>query len=315
MSRRFDSTQIRDLLSRTEIRSEDFFAAMPGIPEQTVYSRIKSLVKSGVIHPIGHGVYSTRTTMVYTPFVSDWMIEVNHYLMEQMEGLSFCMQEAGGNLLVFVARSEILSVMMVLNKRYTQVFERSRVRAFEETLQHAVLVGAMVSESPVERVEGVSVPSLEKQLVDGLANVSDPQEQNRLFQRSFEVYGINRSKLLRYADRRHVGGMARSILEGLDTERIRLVSEIQTFLLSQPVRRAWLFGSFARREERPDSDIDILVDYLEPGKMSLMDIARISVGLEDVTRRKIDLIERKNLLPFAEPSANRDKYLIYERTA
>lgn len=36
---------------------------------------------------------------------------------------------------------------------------------------------------------------------------------------------------------------------------------IQNFLSSQPVKRAYLFGSCSRGEETPDSDIDLLVSY------------------------------------------------------
>jgi predicted nucleotidyltransferase len=31
-----------------------------------------------------------------------------------------------------------------------------------------------------------------------------------------------------------------------------------------PVRAAWLFGSFARRENTPDSDVDLVIDLMAP---------------------------------------------------
>lgn len=54
-----------------------------------------------------------------------------------------------------------------------------------------------------------------------------------------------------------------------------------------------VFGSVARGEERADSDIDILVGY---GKeASLMKHAGFMVALEDLFKRKIDVVEDKRL--------------------
>ena len=45
-----------------------------------------------------------------------------------------------------------------------------------------------------------------------------------------------------------------------------MIKTIQDYFKTQPVLKAWLFGSYARGEETPDSDVDILVDldYSKP---------------------------------------------------
>lgn len=88
---------------------------------------------------------------------------------------------------------------------------------------------------------------------------------------------------------------------------------IVDYFKTQPVVKAWLFGSFARGEETPDSDIDILVQYDDSARISLLTISHMMGELERSTGRRVDLIEDGCLLPFAEESANRDKRLIYER--
>ena len=40
-----------------------------------------------------------------------------------------------------------------------------------------------------------------------------------------------------------------------------ITQQISNYLATQPVLRAWVFGSFARGEERPDSDIDLMVAF------------------------------------------------------
>ena len=81
----------------------------------------------------------------------------------------------------------------------------------------------------------------------------------------------------------------------------------------QPVKRAWLFGSCSRGEEQPGSDIDILVQYAEGERVTLLTISRIATALGKLLKRTVDLVEDDCLLPFAVDSVQRDKILIYER--
>ena len=92
-----------------------------------------------------------------------------------------------------------------------------------------------------------------------------------------------------------------------------LTKIIADYFKTQPVLKAWLFGSFARGEETADSDIDILVQYDDNARISLLTISHMMGELERSTGRRVDLIEDGCLLPFAVESANRDKQLIYER--
>ena len=93
-----------------------------------------------------------------------------------------------------------------------------------------------------------------------------------------------------------------------------MIPKIQHFFCSQPITKAWLFGSCSRGEETSDSDIDILVEYdRQHSRLSLMKIAGIMLNLEDLLNRKVDIVEAKCLLPFAQETVNQDKILIYER--
>lgn len=93
-----------------------------------------------------------------------------------------------------------------------------------------------------------------------------------------------------------------------------MIPKIQHFFCSQPITKAWLFGSCSRGEETSDSDIDILVEYDRlHSRISLMKIAGIMLNLEDILNRKVDIVEAKCLLPFAQETVNQDKILIYER--
>ncbi len=99
----------------------------------------------------------------------------------------------------------------------------------------------------------------------------------------------------------------------MSTTTQKITQQIAEYFKTQPVLKAWLFGSFARGEETQDSDVDILVEYDKNARISLMTISHMIGELEQSIGRKIDLVEEGCLLPFAVNSANRDKKLIYER--
>ena len=90
-----------------------------------------------------------------------------------------------------------------------------------------------------------------------------------------------------------------------------MLQTIRDYFATQPVQRAWLFGSYARGEEREDSDVDILVDFDDT--VSLLGHVRMMNELKDLLNKDVDLVTNGTLLPFAEKTANRDKKMIYER--
>lgn len=92
-----------------------------------------------------------------------------------------------------------------------------------------------------------------------------------------------------------------------------IIPAIQGYLATQPVTKAWLFGSYSRGEETKGSDVDILVTFDKEAKISLFKYANIICQLEKLLNRKVDLVEEGTLLPFAQKTANEDKILIYER--
>ena len=94
---------------------------------------------------------------------------------------------------------------------------------------------------------------------------------------------------------------------------ISTLNTIRQYFATQPIKKAWLFGSCSRGEERADSDIDILVEYSDSDSISLMTISKIITSLSKKLNRKIDIVENGCLLPFAQMSVEADKQLIYER--
>lgn len=93
-----------------------------------------------------------------------------------------------------------------------------------------------------------------------------------------------------------------------------LRKQISDYFATQPVLKAWVFGSFARGEEREDSDIDIMIVPDRNAHVGLFMLSGMRLDLQDLLGRDVDLVTEKGLLPFARPSVERDRVLAYERT-
>lgn len=93
-----------------------------------------------------------------------------------------------------------------------------------------------------------------------------------------------------------------------------ITQQISDYFKTQPVLKAWIFGSFARGEQREDSDVDLLVKFDRSLPIGLFAFARMHRELEEKLGRKVDLVEEGTLRPAVQMTANRDLKVIYERS-
>jgi predicted nucleotidyltransferase len=78
-------------------------------------------------------------------------------------------------------------------------------------------------------------------------------------------------------------------------EIITVLVEHKSELERYGVKSLALFGSFARGEERPDSDIDILVEFSRP--VGLFEFIRLKDYLAGILSRRVDLVTTDALKP------------------
>lgn len=93
-----------------------------------------------------------------------------------------------------------------------------------------------------------------------------------------------------------------------------MTKKIAEYFKTQPVLKAWIFGSFARGEERADSDVDILV-VLDNSTSVGLKFFGMYEDLKELLGRNVDLVVDRSLAPFARKSVDRDKILVYERAS
>ncbi len=96
------------------------------------------------------------------------------------------------------------------------------------------------------------------------------------------------------------------------TDRNDLIKKIQTTLRQfVPIEKAWIYGSFARKEDGPKSDIDIALQT--DSTFSYFDLAELQYVLENSLNRKVDVGFIDAFKPYILESLTPDLKLVYEK--
>lgn len=77
------------------------------------------------------------------------------------------------------------------------------------------------------------------------------------------------------------------------------------------VAKAWIYGSTATLEAKPESDVDIIVELNDAKKYSMFDLLDIAHIIEQKINRKVDLAEKGQLKDFAFKTARHQLQKIY----
>ena len=91
-------------------------------------------------------------------------------------------------------------------------------------------------------------------------------------------------------------------------EALRLLAEHRAELESMGVTSLALFGSVARDEAGPDSDVDVIIDVRRP--FGLFDLARVHLRLEEIFGSKVDVITEGGLRPRDRLEIDRDRVYV-----
>jgi predicted nucleotidyltransferase len=92
--------------------------------------------------------------------------------------------------------------------------------------------------------------------------------------------------------------------------REKSFKKIVTILERYGAKKIAIFGSYAREEASPESDIDILVEFSE--RKSLLDLVGIEQELSDALSVKADLLTEKSISPYLIDRIKREMKVIYE---
>lgn len=94
------------------------------------------------------------------------------------------------------------------------------------------------------------------------------------------------------------------------------LAQIQAFFRTKPVRKAWLFGSYARGEADAESDVDLLVDLdLDGFRDGVLEFFIWRDDLAELLGRKVDVIAPSKRPSRFKSRIEPDLTLVYEQQA
>jgi uncharacterized protein len=88
------------------------------------------------------------------------------------------------------------------------------------------------------------------------------------------------------------------------------LNQIRTFFADKPVKKVYLFGSYARGEADSNSDIDLLIDW-DYSKHIGWNYAGWWEEIKEILKKDIDFVSIDYVAPCIEEYINNDKILIY----
>lgn len=84
------------------------------------------------------------------------------------------------------------------------------------------------------------------------------------------------------------------------------LQEAEPALRAKGVLHAGIFGSTARGEERPGSDVDILIDFDPAARITVYDYAAVKHTVATFFKQRVDVIDRRGLKPDLQQPVARD---------
>jgi hypothetical protein len=185
--------------------------------------QLNRLLKSGQLERVDRGIYKLPddARKDFSVVCSEEMRQINQQIKTQFPFVDYCLWSASTlmpymhhipnlNLLfVDVEREVTESVFNLLNvDSNKRVFLMPTLTDFERYISNndAIIIRPLISESPLQLVEGINTPTIEKILVDIVGDIEfaflQGSEINYVYTTIFERHCVNKNKLLRYATRR-----------------------------------------------------------------------------------------------------------------
>jgi hypothetical protein len=188
----------------------------------TINWRIHHLVNQGVLRRMGRGVFQLGKSKIFSPVLSEALKATYKKLKIKFPYAEICVwntaflnnmmvhQAAHFFTLVETEREVIDPVFQEVRELKQNVYlnpNRETLRDYVQGNHDAIIIKPLITESPLQEVDSIKTPSIEKILVDlfcdtDLYKTYQGAEMKNIYKEVFSRYTINEKTLLRYANRR-----------------------------------------------------------------------------------------------------------------
>lgn len=223
---------------------KDFYSNYDeNLPMGTLRWRIYYLKKRGIIKSVKRGLYELGEEIKFYPEISKELKRIHRKIEKNFPYVEFCIWESewlnnfmvhqpiSNYIFVEVENFAAFSVFEHLYMSEKNVFifpKKSEINYYINNKKKSIIVNKLISEAPIESVEGVSVPKIEKIIVDLFANTNvlktyQGKEKKNIIENIFSQYTINLSTLERYAKKK---GLRDEIYAFIEETSITLENKI-----------------------------------------------------------------------------------------
>ncbi|MEZ4886869.1 MAG: DUF6577 family protein [Chitinophagales bacterium] len=213
----------------------------PNRSKKTIEWRIHDLQNKGIIQVVGRGIYTLKTKQIFEPYFSSYFQKIysianNGFVLEAH---SICSTEW----LNYFTKHQFIKFLYVIevdkealepvfhqfrDEGYQNVFLNPNKQLMQDYVlgqEKSIVIKPLVSRAPIQEVENIFIPTLEKLLVDLVADkhiyyIYQGRELDRIYEDATDRYALNFSTLWSYAKRRNKQKRVRFLLEELVDEKV-----------------------------------------------------------------------------------------------
>ena len=211
----------------------------PSAPISTINWRIYLLVKKNVLSRVGRGRFTLGERKKYLPVISPEIKSLHRKLQKEFPYLKLCIWDTSvfnefmihqpGRFftLIEVEKDATQPVFFYLKEKKHSVFIEPTNDIFDKYLpdeKMTIIVKSLVSEAPLQVINGINYVTIEKMLVDIFCDdvvfsAQQGSEMRRIFIEAISKYGVNENRMLRYANRRRKKVSFKNYLNSLSNLR------------------------------------------------------------------------------------------------
>ena len=211
----------RDKISREELLAlikKDF----ANWTNNTINIYISILQQKGIIHSISRGMYALGKEETFQPHLNNKLVKIAAIINKTFPFVKYCVWESSwlndvmrhqtfkNFTIIEVEKIASEQVFNLLNTSLPNVFinpDQKTIERYIGAVDNAIIIKNLNSEAPINKGNNINVPTLEKILVDIIADdelfAAQQGELEFIFKSAFDKYNINKSKMKRYASRRN----------------------------------------------------------------------------------------------------------------
>jgi hypothetical protein len=194
----------------------------PDLKATTINWRIYALVQMGILARIGRGKFTLGNSRIFIPEINSKLKTINSMLKKEFPFLDICLWKTSSfnefmihqpgrfYILIEVEKDATQSVFFFLKDAKYSVFidpTKDLIEKYFPDEREILIVKPLITEAPVQDIEGLNTTTLEKMLVDVfcddvILSAQQGSEMRIIFQEAMNKYTVNENRMIRYADRR-----------------------------------------------------------------------------------------------------------------